>query len=632
MKLLGWVFLASATASLAGVVTKDILKTLYFQSEQNAKSIKDLYYISLMNPEHEGIDTARTCPMITAEADRTIEQLYHTMFITKMMKDLAGKKECKYSVTSKDEDLISANMENPANVKDFFNAINLEILLQNGFDGQVVVDTFGKLLEKDDSVLAVTLVMRAVIQLWSQNNQLNLDSVAKHVDIADLVAQADAFDNELSFNNEFAATSNFLSAAFSWAEYTGRFELSDDQLLGFSNFFVNNFPEDNTARFYAFEAFSFLIKNKYKTPCHVAWISRKPFVSANMPLVAQIMTINGEAAEVQVSVKSMTHVESNEVYLSNSKFSLHAPNEEGWMEKDFSDNTMFPVVFEHQLPTNLIPGYYDVELEVTGGNYITGNNSIRQRIKVPHSIALKNARIAYASKSSVEKKWHTTIPNDGAIGSDGKITVEFEVVNEQTSESLTAHQAFVVFYNTHNDVETTFIAEKKKSKYVASVDVSGNLEFGGKNQVKLIVGDALFHPAIKTHDFGTLLVNGIPEPDAGNFNDRYLDKYDPPAEIHHTFREPEARPPVMISFVFTGLCALPLVGLVVVWSRLGVNLRRMESAFLPFHIAIASIFGLYFLYWLRLDMFTTLKYLALLGSATFILGNRVLSTLAGKPK
>jgi oligosaccharyltransferase complex subunit delta (ribophorin II) len=88
----------------------------------------------------------------------------------------------------------------------------------------------------------------------------------------------------------------------------------------------------------------------------------------------------------------------------------------------------------------------------------------------------------------------------------------------------------------------------------------------------------------------------------------------------------------MISFVFTGLCALPLVGLLIVWSRLGVNLRRIESSFLPFHIAIASIFGLYFLYWLKLDMFTTLKYLALLGSATFILGNRVLSTLAGKPK
>ena len=62
-----------------------------------------------------------------------------------------------------------------------------------------------------------------------------------------------------------------------------------------------------------------------------------------MPLVAQIMTINGEAAEVQVSVKSMTHVESNEVYLSNSKFSLHAPNEEGWMEKDFRFEISFEI-------------------------------------------------------------------------------------------------------------------------------------------------------------------------------------------------------------------------------------------------------------------------------------------------
>ena len=116
--------------------------------------------------------------------------------------------------------------------------------------------------------------------------------------------------------------------------------------------------------------------------------------------------------------------------------------------------------------------------------------------------------------------------------------MEFEVINDQTSESLDAHQAFVVFYNTLNDQETTFIAEKKKSKYVASgnlstsftfaktflVDVSGNLEFGGKTEVKLIVGDALFHPSLTLHSFGTLQINGIPEPERGDFNDRYLEK------------------------------------------------------------------------------------------------------------
>merc|ERR1712037_767826 len=143
MRLLGWVVIASAAAALSGTLKKDILKKLYFDVEQNAKGVKDLFYIALMNPEHIGIDAAKTCPGITKEFDRSVEELYHTIFITKQMKDLSSKKECKYSVTSGDEEMIAVNMENPANVKDFYHAMNLEILLQNGFDGQIVVDTFG---------------------------------------------------------------------------------------------------------------------------------------------------------------------------------------------------------------------------------------------------------------------------------------------------------------------------------------------------------------------------------------------------------------------------------------------------------------------------------------------------------
>jgi oligosaccharyltransferase complex subunit delta (ribophorin II) len=84
--------------------------------------------------------------------------------------------------------------------------------------------------------------------------------------------------------------------------------------------------------------------------------------------------------------------------------------------------------------------------------------------------------------------------------------------------------------------------------------------------------------------------------------------------------------------IFTGACAVPLVGLLVAWGRMGVNINRMESAFMPFHIAIASVFGLYFMYWFKFNMFTTLKWLAVLGSTTFILGNKVLSALATKEK
>jgi len=49
MRFLGWVVIASAAAALSGTLKKDILKTLYFNTEQNAKGIKDLFYIALMN-------------------------------------------------------------------------------------------------------------------------------------------------------------------------------------------------------------------------------------------------------------------------------------------------------------------------------------------------------------------------------------------------------------------------------------------------------------------------------------------------------------------------------------------------------------------------------------------------------
>jgi hypothetical protein len=49
MRLLGWVVIASAAAALSGTLKKDVLKNLYFDVEQNAKGIKDLYYIAMMN-------------------------------------------------------------------------------------------------------------------------------------------------------------------------------------------------------------------------------------------------------------------------------------------------------------------------------------------------------------------------------------------------------------------------------------------------------------------------------------------------------------------------------------------------------------------------------------------------------
>lgn len=47
---------------------------------------------------------------------------------------------------------------------------------------------------------------------------------------------------------------------------------------------------------------------------------------------------------------------------------------------------------------------------------------------------------------------------------------------------------------------------------------------------------------------------------------------------------------------------------------------------------ISGIFGLYFMFWLQLNMFQTLKYLAAIACFTFLTGNKMLRHMADKRK
>ncbi|XP_034052478.1 dolichyl-diphosphooligosaccharide--protein glycosyltransferase subunit 2-like [Gymnodraco acuticeps] len=49
-----------------------------------------------------------------------------------------------------------------------------------------------------------------------------------------------------------------------------------------------------------------------------------------------------------------------------------------------------------------------------------------------------------------------------------------------------------------------------------------------------------------------------------------------------------------------------------------------------FHVGHAAIMGLMYLYWTHLNMFQTLKYLAIIGTLTFLAGNRMLAQKAVK--
>ncbi|KHN02493.1 H/ACA ribonucleoprotein complex subunit 3-like protein [Glycine soja] len=165
-------------------------------------------------------------------------------------------------------------------------------------------------------------------------------------------------------------------------------------------------------------------------------------------------------------------------------------------------------------------------------------------------------------------------------------------------------------------------------------------------------------------------------------------RYGPKAEIAHLFRAPEKRPPQELSLTFLGLTLLPFIGflvgssdlgaweqlmvtkanaimetpmeamekaieencevvgrhrvddclgtmkLLVLLLRLGVNLKNFPSSAVPaayailFQLGIATVLLLYVLFWLKLDLFTTLKTVGFLGAFLLFVGHRILSHLA----
>lgn len=66
----------------------------------------------------------------------------------------------------------------------------------------------------------------------------------------------------------------------------------------------------------------------------------------------------------------------------------------------------------------------------------------------------------------------------------------------------------------------------------------------------------------------------------------------PRPEIIHMFRPPEKRPPTVVSTVFIALVAAPVLVLLVLWSRLGLNLDSLASVpklhALLFHVSLTG--------------------------------------------
>jgi oligosaccharyltransferase complex subunit delta (ribophorin II) len=220
-----------------------------------------------------------------------------------------------------------------------------------------------------------------------------------------------------------------------------------------------------------------------------------------------------------------------------------------------------------------------------------------------------------------------------------KLRLSFQLATP-LGRTFKPHQVFLKLKH-ESKVEHIFVVPGSARQFKIVLDFLGLLEkfyyLSGRYDLELSVGDASMENSF-LRALGHLELDlpeapeKAPRPPAQAVDP--LAKFRPQKEISHIFRSPEKRPPKEVSLAFTGVTLLPFIGFLIGLLRLGVNMKNFPSLPGPaafaslFHVGIGAVLLLYVLFWVKLDLFTTLKYLGFLSVFLVFVGHSALSYLS----
>ncbi|VDN29885.1 unnamed protein product [Gongylonema pulchrum] len=332
------------------------------------------------------------------------------------------------------------------------------------------------------------------------------------------------------------------------------------------------------------------------------------------PLRIRVSNVLGESVgPLSVTLYAATHSASREVVVVRES-----------LKRVDSDSTN--TLYEVSIAKAKQRGFYNLAL--TAGSQdkrLVGTNGISLVIKVLTKVRIEDVSVAVFDRELSKPSSSISVKEGSKIGKvleadiHSKMEIKFKIKEARTGDSILVHQAFVAFVHKTTRQEIIFVATPDRdNNYVFDADfekVAKDFEgLSGKYEVDVSVTLPAV-PAQKIKKSERIIYDKLPE-------------------IKHMFREPEKRPPQIVSSTFVVLCAIPLLILLILWLRIGINFGNLPASpfVLLFHCGLAGIFGLYFVFWLRLNMFETLKYLSMIGAVTFISGNRLLRTIAARRK
>ncbi|XP_015594118.1 dolichyl-diphosphooligosaccharide--protein glycosyltransferase subunit 2 [Cephus cinctus] len=490
-------------------------------------------------------------------------------------------------------------------------------------------------LKKDDSLLNLGYTFNIA-------SDLGLAGLFAFERVEDAVVQADEVDGRyLQFEGGLSVTSLLINGIFKLSSSLKKTPpVTTGQTVKLANYLLSRRSVQTPKGVVSLlSSLTTLANNEFHHPICITLADGGIIVSAQQPLIkVKVCDILGRplSKTPTVAVNTATRIGDDAVVMSKKNFQAS------------SDKTLFTVNFMDIKPER---GFYNISVSADSvSNIVT--------VKVLSEVIVDYLEIGTGDADQTTQPKLTKVVYPNKLGqkieadSQQKLVVRFLLKDAANKKPIRVHQAFVRISSVSESKsdkhghEIIFVAEPDAS-HVYKFDMplaTAASTFGyqsGDYNLELVVGDAVLSNSFQwTVAEVSLKFPELPAPEPFVQTGKsvpYKQKpliYTPLPEIKHMFREPEKRPPVFVSNLFTGLCLLPVLILFILWAKLGVNISNFPFSLsaVTFHLGLGSIFVLMGIFWLQLNMFVTLKYLFGLSIVTFLSGNKLLSYIAHRNK
>ncbi|XP_076899424.1 dolichyl-diphosphooligosaccharide--protein glycosyltransferase subunit 2-like [Bidens hawaiensis] len=430
------------------------------------------------------------------------------------------------------------------------------------------------------------------------------------------------------------ATSSVVCGLTSLASVSGSLNIPGDKILGLARFFLGiGIPGSGKDLYHQVDALACLDQNGVLVPLILS-------------LPASVLSITSQD---KLKVKVTTVLGSNTPPLSVKLMQVfsHGSKDASIINQELKFDHKEAVHILDTLPADVDVGEYVFAFEIVLSDpehkkvYVTGGRT-KVPIYVTGVVKVENAKVEVLEGDSVEAQQKLDLPgkNDVALAANHlqKLRLSFQLTTP-LQNPFKPHQALLKLKH-ESGVDHIFVVGNSGKLFELTLDFLGLVEkffyLTGKYDMELTVGDAAMENSF-LQPLGQIELDlpAAPEkasrPPAQPVKDL---RHGPKPEIAHIFRPQEKRPPQELSYAFAGLVFVPFLAFLVGLLRLGVNMKKFPTSTVPatlailFHGGIAAVLGLYVLFWLKLDLFPTLKTLGVLGMFLMFVGHRTLSHLA----